>query len=198
MTPRGSVTLWLDKLQQGDGEAANRLWGRYFRRLVGLARVALQGAPSGQAVEENVALSAFDSFCRGAAEGRFPDLRDRSGLWRLLVILTVRKASRLRRGGDPLDENAVAGETRLPTSDDFEWAGTQEPTPEFAAQVAKECERLLHLLGDNTLRSIAVWKLDSVSNQEIADKLGCCLSTVERKVQIIRRFWTEERPEPTP
>ena len=32
--------------------------------------------------EEDVALSAFDSLCRGAVEGRFPRLDDRNDLWR--------------------------------------------------------------------------------------------------------------------
>ena len=31
--------------------------------------------------EEDVALSAFDSFCRGAEQGRFPRLDDRDDLW---------------------------------------------------------------------------------------------------------------------
>ena len=53
-----------------------------------------------------MALSAFDSFCRGAEQGRFPDLNDRDNLWRLLVVFTTRKAARLvseecaqKRGG---------------------------------------------------------------------------------------------------
>ena len=55
--------------------------------------------------EEDVALSVLDSFCRAAQDGRFPDLADREGLWRLLLHKTVHKAidlarheKRLRRG----------------------------------------------------------------------------------------------------
>ena len=44
-----------------------------------------------------MALSAFDSFCRSAEQGRFPDLADRDSLWRLLVVMTARKATHLRR-----------------------------------------------------------------------------------------------------
>ena len=35
------------------------------------------------------------------------------------------------------------------------------PTPEFAAQVAEQYQRLLDLLGDDTLRRVAVWKMDA-------------------------------------
>src|SRR5436853_5155366 len=63
-----SVSLWISQLTAGDAGAAQHLWERYFQRLVGLARKKLQDAPRRAADEEDVALSAFDSFCR-AAEG---------------------------------------------------------------------------------------------------------------------------------
>ena len=88
----GSVTRWLHELVAGDQAAAQELWNRYFQRLVGLARSKLRGAPRRAADEEDVALSAFDSFCRGAEQGRFPRLDDRDNLWRLLVVITERKA----------------------------------------------------------------------------------------------------------
>src|SRR5207237_8589108 len=93
MASKGSVTRWVGQLQAGDQEAAQHLWERYFRRLVGLARRKLRDAPRRAADEEDVALSAFDSFCRGAQRGRFPQLLDRDNLWRLLVVITARKAS---------------------------------------------------------------------------------------------------------
>ena len=70
MASEGSVTSWLDQLKAGDTAAAQPLWEAYFRRLVALARGKLQGAPRRAADEEDVALSAFDSFCRGAEQGR--------------------------------------------------------------------------------------------------------------------------------
>ena len=92
-----SVTVWIEQLKAGDAAAAAPLWQGYFRRLVGLARQMLGAAPRGVADEEDVALSAFDSFCRGAAEGRFPRLDDRDDLWQILMMLTARKALRLLR-----------------------------------------------------------------------------------------------------
>src|SRR4051794_24633865 len=74
MSSTGSVTHWLDHLQAGDPTAAEKLWDSYFQRLVALARARLQGVPRSAADEEDVALSAFDSFCRGAQRGRFPQL----------------------------------------------------------------------------------------------------------------------------
>src|SRR5258708_5465897 len=97
MPSEGSVTRWLDRLKAGDPVAAQSLWERYFRRLVGLARKRLRNDRPRVADEEDVALSAFDNLCRGAKQGRFPRLDDRDDLWRVLVALTVRKASKVVR-----------------------------------------------------------------------------------------------------
>src|SRR5262249_49366796 len=95
MSLPGSVTDWIDRLKIGDPAAAQQLWQSYFQRLHRIARKKLQGTPRRVADEEDVALSAFDSFCRGAEQGRFPQLTDRDDLWRLLVTITARKAYQL-------------------------------------------------------------------------------------------------------
>src|SRR5215468_7544830 len=95
MTTSGSVSRWLSRLQTGDREAAEKLWECYFHRLVHLARGKLQAVPRTAADEEDVALSAFDSFCRRAEQGQFPQLADRDDLWEVLALITVRKASDL-------------------------------------------------------------------------------------------------------
>jgi DNA-directed RNA polymerase specialized sigma24 family protein len=70
-----------------------------------------------------------------------------------------------------------------------------EPTPQLAAQVAEECVRLLDRLGNDTLRSVALWKMEGYTNEEIAAKLGCVRFTVDRKLQNIRQIWNDEQPE---
>src|SRR6516164_3775705 len=97
MPSQGSITHWIDLLQAGDPDAVRPLWERYFGQLVHRARTALRGKANLGADEEDVALSAFDSFCRSTQQGRFPNLADRDDLWRLLVVFTARKASRLLR-----------------------------------------------------------------------------------------------------
>src|SRR5205085_626675 len=159
----------------------------YFRRLVGLARKKLQDTRRGAADEEDVALSAFTSFCKGALAGRFPRLDDRNDLWRLLVTLTARKAFDQRRNEhcQKRGGGAVLGESALmsPGQDAGEVAGLeqivgQEPTPAFAAQVAEECQRLLNCLDSEELRSIALLKLEGDTTEQVAAKLGCAPSTV--------------------
>jgi DNA-directed RNA polymerase specialized sigma24 family protein len=198
--PEGSVTRLIDALAGDElDNAAAQLWRRYFDQLVRLAYARLKAAPRGAVDEEDVALSAFDSFCRGAVQGRFPQLSDRDDLWRLLVTITARKASDhlrrercQRRGG-----GRVVGEAALDAADPeagrwLEQAVGREPTPAFAAQVVDECRRLLESLGDEELCTIALLKMGGYNNDQVAEQLGCGLRSVERKLARIRKRWLAE------
>jgi DNA-directed RNA polymerase specialized sigma24 family protein len=160
--------------------------------LVKLARSKLRGTHHRAADEEDVALSAFDSFCRSAELGRFPQLSDRDSLWRLLVTITARKAahqirdeSRQKRGGAAKVTDAEA-----------EWALegllSREPSPEFAAEVAEGCRRLLARLGDQELEKIALLRMEGYTVEEVAERLGCAPRSVKRKLALIRTIWEKE------
>ncbi|HKI38326.1 MAG TPA: ECF-type sigma factor, partial [Gemmataceae bacterium] len=175
----------------------------YFPRLVHLARKQLQGLPRRAADEEDAALSAFDSFCRGAEKGRFPKLDDRDDLWALLVVITARKAidlhqreNRQKRGG-----GKVGGESVLDDllGDEDGAAGIGQvvgdaPTPELAAQMAEEFQRRLAQLPSEELRSVALMKMEGYTTAEIADKLGCAPVTVGRRLDLIRSLWNGVEP----
>lgn len=198
MSQPGSVTHWIVALKEGDLAAARPLWQRYYRQLIVLARNKLRSSRRREADEEDVVQVAFQSFFHAVSEGRFPELNDRDGLWKLLVVITAKKAmkqlayeQRLKRGG-------TAGETLgiyTVGTDDAALAQfvDAEPTPEFAAQVADECRRLLAGLGDESLRHVAVWKMEGYGNDEIAKKLACSRRTVARKLEAIRIVWSEEQ-----
>src|SRR5437763_2374012 len=137
----GSVSRLIDGLVVGDEAAVQGLWERYFRRLVGLARKKLADTPRQAADEEDVALSAFDSFCRNAERGLFPQLLDRDSLWRLLVVITARKAAhqvrdqaRIKRGGGAAMRTETSGGEDEPLV--LDGLLSREPSPEFAALAA--------------------------------------------------------------
>lgn len=84
----------------------------------------------------------------------------------------------------------LAGEG--PEGDALAQAVGREPTPEFAAMVAEETLRRLGMLEDETLRNVAVWRMEGYSTEEIAARLGCTTRTVERKADLIRQIWDRE------
>jgi DNA-directed RNA polymerase specialized sigma24 family protein len=198
----GSVTQWIGDLKSGGNSAAQQLWERYFDRLVHLARNKLRASSSRAAVEdeEDAALSAFDSFCRGVDRGRFPLLTDRDDLWRLLVVLTVRKALDQveRQGAAKRGGNHQVG--AFAVSEDVDGVGGNtldrllgsEPTPEFAAMVAEEHRRLRTAMGDASLCQVLDLRLEGYTREEIAQKMGCAVSAVKRKLEMIRQTWLEK------
>ena len=197
----GSVTRWLGDLKVGGDSAAQHLWERYFDRLVSVARARLRSARrvGGMEDEEDAALSAFDSFCRAAAAGRFPRLDNREDLWRLLVVVTVRKVfgqverqAALKRGGD----GRLVGESVLIGGDaaglnGFDRIAGVEPSPELAALVVEEYRRLRDSLRTDELRRVLDLRLEGYTREEIAEHLGCAVRTVKRKLEVIREVWLE-------
>lgn len=196
------VTYWLGRAVAGDERGVQQIWERYYDRLVQLARRKLGPMGRRAADEEDVALSAFHSFCRGAAEGRFPRLNDRHDLWKLLVTITCRKAiaqiksatAQKRGGGHVRGESIFRNSTASEATGGIGQVLGDEPTPELAAMVAETCGDMLEKLGDDTLRQIALMKMEGYSNDEIAAELDCVSRTIERKLARIREIWGEAAP----
>jgi RNA polymerase sigma factor (sigma-70 family) len=191
-----SVTTWIGRLRDGDHDAAQRLWERYFGKLVTFARGKLQGVSRRAADEEDVALSAFHSFCQAAQ--RFPRLNNRDDLWQVLVMLTARKAYVERREQQTLKRGGTA-DTEGPRTVGV--AGVEldeiigeEPTPEFAASVAEQFEVMLAKLPEAELRQVARLRLEEYTSEEIADRLGITERTVRRKLVLIRSYWEKDGP----
>jgi RNA polymerase sigma factor (sigma-70 family) len=202
MPEHDSIAAWLLGARVGDDAAAQALWERYWGRLVQLARQKLPAHVKRAFDEEDVAHSALRCFLRGMAQDRYPQLNDRHGLWNLLVVITARKArayltrqNRQKRGG-----GAVLGETAFvsPTDDaqGIDQVIGAEPSPEFAAQVAEECQRLLDQLDDATLKTIALLKMEGHTVDEIAAQLGSTKRTIERRLHIIRKTWEQSAANP--
>jgi DNA-directed RNA polymerase specialized sigma24 family protein len=196
-----SVTRLIARLRAGDSDSARLLWERYFARMLGIAKKRLGGASRRVVDEEDVAISVFDTLCRGAAEGRFSQLADRNDLWRLLIAITqqkavdqVRRQMRAKRGGGEVRGDSVF--MKLPADGDsgvqgFEAVLSSGPTPDLLVSMDEEYQRLLGLLRNDTLRQIAIWRMEGYSNDEIANRLQCTTRSVERKLKLIREKWSE-------
>jgi DNA-directed RNA polymerase specialized sigma24 family protein len=193
MARKCSVSQWISELEAGDSEAAAKIWRRYGARLLRLAQNRLGTTRRRVSDEEDIALTAFAQFCRGVQQKRFAKLEDRDDLWHLLVVLTVRKSvdqvrRETRRSERGESVFRVANDCTSQTPGIDQVTGSQFP-PDLVVQSLEQCELLLSRLDDETLRQVALWKLEGLTNEEIAEKLGCVTRTVERKLAILRRKW---------
>jgi DNA-directed RNA polymerase specialized sigma24 family protein len=204
----GSVSQWLEQLRGGDDEAARLLWERYYARLIRLAKAKLDSFPRRSFDEQDIAAKALGDCFRSLQEGRYPELRDRSDLWRMLIRIAenegrtqIRREMRDKRGS-----GGVKGDSALSSKDDldgrqgFDQLAASAPSPEFLAEMAESTGRLLGLLSQSEkhrqyqLQQIALWKLEGYTNAEIAQRLDeeVATRTVERRLDLIRAIWSQE------
>ncbi len=191
MNSSDSIHDWIERAEQGNAEAQEEIWERFFSKLLLLARGHLQGRLR-VGDEEDVVLSVLQSYFLGVQENRFPDVRGGDELWRLLSRMTHRKAiDWLRHAGRQkrfaVGESAMGIDAQIHPMADVA-AETHSPLLEIVA--IDECRRLLSLL-TTELQSIALRKLEGYTNQEIAAQQACSLATVERRLKLIRDIWSQ-------
>lgn len=167
--------------------AVGLLWEKYFLRMMLLARRKLAGAANRGKDEEDIAVSAFKSFCMGMQAGKYEHSQEHD-LWPLLVTITINKSidhlrheNRLKRGGG---QDQVAGA--------IEELISGEETPELQLVASETLEQLFIALdntGDADLRTIATLRLENTPPTVIAQQLDCTIRTVQRKLKTIQAIW---------
>lgn len=178
-----SMDQLLERLQAGDGPAAEEIFQRFAQRLVGLARRRLDERLRQKVDAEDVVQSVFRSFFERSGRGEF-DFANWEGVWGLLVLLTVRKCGHRaayfqadRR--DVRRETPGGGEDAAVTSRVFE-AIASEPTPEEAAQLADTTEEVMRRLKGEKERQIFELSLQGYSVPEISARVNHYERGVER------------------
>jgi DNA-directed RNA polymerase specialized sigma24 family protein len=68
----------------------------------------------------------------------------------------------------------------------------QEPGPEFVAAFNDHLSRAWSRLGEEPTREVTLLKLEGYENRESAQRLEISLSSVERKLRVIREAWQAE------
>jgi RNA polymerase sigma factor (sigma-70 family) len=196
-----SVTAWIADLKQGDSEAAEQLFKRYFESLIRLAEKHVKQTRQRGVDAEDVADHAFADLVLGAPQGRFPKLTDRQSLWNLLIAITkhkaadaIRRETRAKRGG-----GRVRGESILTDKhgdgrpQGFASVIGNQPTPDDFAQYTDELARLLeHLDRSNPggdLRQILLRRIQGETIDEIAAALDVVPETIQRRLKRIRVIW---------
>ena len=192
------VSQWIEQLATSDRDAADRLWQHFCRRLMSFARNRL--SPTSRRVydEEDAALSAFRSLCRGIESNRYPEINSRDNLWALLVVIAGRKIANRKR----FDGQKKRAVTSTLTEDLFQSSSgedssplrslmSREPTPALAAEVADTSEHMLSILPEDDLKQLVLLKLEGYTNEDAAEKMQVTRRTVQRKLERIRRCWLD-------
>lgn len=176
----------LEQFRDGNDVAAEALFARYFERLIALARSRLSPRLIGRTDPEEIALSAYRSFFVEAREGRYA-LNRGGDLWRLLSSIAKHKLLRQVRH-HRADRRSVDFEVPFDRVDEGRHLGRQpEPTPEEAAALADEVERVLSHL-DHFGKRVLELRLQGLPLSEIAEDTGRSERSVRRSLAQIREL----------
>lgn len=193
-----SVSKLLLEIQDGNQQAAQEIWDRFIDKLVRAADKKLKNMPRRHVDEEDVAQSAFNSFFRGAKEKRFQKLENREDLWQILAMITERKAIKVMRRelADKRGGGQVRGESVFEhmLSDSGAHAGIGnigDSDLHLAEEFTREVRELIESL-DESLRPVAILRLEGFTNPKIAGELRISLRAVERKIRLIKDKWKSE------
>lgn len=191
-----SITSHLAGLRRGAAQDQQVIWNRYLERLVRYAEYRLRRLGVVAEDGDDIAQQVFAGFFRRAHAGRFPQLRDRNDLWRILVCITNDRVIDARRKKHALTESALGGlDDKLDNTSPIERIIQDEPTPESGEELADNLRRLMERLNQEhpVLAQIAVRRLKGDSVQEISGKLNISQRTIERHLNRIRKLWTRFR-----
>ena len=186
----GSITEYLTELKSGNLIAVEKLWHRYFARLVAFAKRKSSFAVKTEQDEEDFAIVAFTQFVKGVEKNAFRKLENRGDLWQILAMITSRRISNAHRRNkarkdvltsilcesfDEITPNEILGDPSMPVLDGL----------------CTNCKDLLSTLKPRH-REVAKLRLAGYSNREIAEEVGVSVATVERDLSKIRDSWTLE------
>jgi len=192
-----SVTRDLHDLRAGSQSATGRIVQRYWGRLQGLVRprVRWYGRPAVSVDEEDVASAAMTSVVRRLEQGKYPDIVDQDGLWRMLAKFAVRKASRVVKqwkGHASVQSlsatNSFADPSRSPSS---RGAAAEERDQLIAAIKAYQPPKSGHPSNEQLIQLAQLLSEDH-DIPEIAMRLEVARCTIYRWIDLVRKIGEQQ------
>jgi RNA polymerase sigma factor (sigma-70 family) len=173
-------------LRGGERQIVDEFWGRYGPLMHQVAEQHLSPQLRRRVGAEDVVQSVCRTFFRRVRGGEFA-LPDSEALWRLLCAITLTKVreqsrfhGRAKRGMQR--EIAMAGPSDDTSSGVSQYGQARGPTPAEAAEFSEQFQNLIQGLGEEE-KQLVYLKLDALTNEQAAQKLGCSERTVRRLVK---------------
>lgn len=93
------------------------------------------------------------------------------------------------RGSGNVRGHSIVGNVADRELGGFDQFTGRDPSPAFLLMVEERHHELLRRLRDDTLRQVALLRMEGYANEEIAARLTISLRSVERKLRLIREEW---------
>lgn len=176
---------WLAGFLQGDSGLLEDFWRQYGPMLERVAARHIGDRLRTKLGPEDVVQSACRTFFRRAKAGEFR-LEDAEALWRLLCAITVTKVKEQSRF-HARKKRSMDREVSASTSDGDDMPlPSGGPAPEAEVDFADHFEKLLESL-DEEERRIVNFKLQDLTHDQVAERMGISERTVRRLFKQLQR-----------
>jgi RNA polymerase sigma-70 factor, ECF subfamily len=181
----GDITL-AGQCEQGNVLAFEKVFERYSDRLIRIAKSRISERLASRIEAEDVVQSVFRSFFGRVQAKRFT-FQEENDLWRLLVSITLNKLRNkvdwhTAAKRDVGLEQRMDGGSSLPSAYDVDGVN---PSPEAVVMFIDLLEHFMTSLRD-TDRKVLELRLQGMTQEEIANEIGCTERTVRRVLERIR------------
>ena len=183
----GTITRLLGILKDGDENAKTKavakLWNVYIDRLCEVARMTLTSKAVRSSSEHSVIESVFDSLRRRANCGELTAVYREDGLWKCLLERLACKAA--QRNATPSSAEKDQPEScEMPQLSRVEELVTKEPTALDINDILTAIDKI----PSGTTKEVVLLHLSSLTDQEIAQKMGMSAWSVRRKIDLVRKL----------
>lgn len=159
----------------------------FYQRLVRFAKRKLAALPPQVADEEGAVISALRSFFSGVEGGQFHGFNSENDMWRILATITARKAFRQMR----VHWKQSGERNQVIRLSDIQHLVATEPSAQDELMIMEEFDHLINGLEDETLRKLVRLRLEGFESEDIADRLGIHVRSVQRKIKLVQTKWLE-------
>lgn len=172
---------------------AAQVWEDFFPRLARLAKRKLGSLPKRDFDEEDVALSALNSFFKGVKEGRL-EVGSHDELWKILAVIAARKVVKQKRKAfsQKRGSGRIRGESVFQHDDNevgFDFVLDENQMPEFEDLILNSCDEMLSLLKNEKTKRTAILRMQGFSIAEISSNLDCSVARTKQRLANIREIW---------
>jgi RNA polymerase sigma-70 factor (ECF subfamily) len=177
----------IHQARSGDARAEKALFERYESRLVRLAQARLCAKLGRRIDAEDIVQSAYRAFFHHLRAGRY-EFPVASGVWRMLVAITVRKLNRQVQWHKAEKrtisaEESIAGRPVSPRLAPEKIA--RDPAPDHVAEVMDELDYIFRARPASHRRIVEL-RLCGEGIDDIARLVPCCQRTVHRVLAAFR------------
>lgn len=195
----GSITRNIRAIQSGNSNGIRALFDRYFSEIAAAAKAFFGTTPRSVIDEEDIASAVIQKICNPLS---LDGIDDREALLRLLMASARNKVRNVQRGRRAQKRGAGQVTLYSDLSDSlqsqFENLKSDVRSPQLKTLLDESISQLMAELASDFERDVFKMRLMGESIEAIASKWDTYPRKIDRKINLIRKTWSEINSQDNP